>query len=66
MESTKCKRPSCGKPANVRGLCRADYQVAYRLIQLGRVTWADLEESGKVDKRNMGGLSRWFLGDKTA
>ena len=61
MTAPICKRPGCGKPAKVRGLCRTCYQMAYRLIRLGRATWAGLEDSGKVNKQNMGSLSRWFL-----
>lgn len=38
----------CGKPLYIRGLCRAEYMAAWRLVKAGKATWAELEAAGRV------------------
>ena len=38
----------CRKPAKIRGLCKADYNVAYRLVATGLTQWSLLEQMGKA------------------
>lgn len=47
-ETTKCLRPGCEEPARTRGLCRADYYIAKRLVDHKKATWADLETRGRA------------------
>lgn len=41
-----CLVTDCGRPAKSRGLCSRCVKVAYRLIQEGKTSWAELERRG--------------------
>ncbi len=48
MRSKKPKCVACKKRTDIvgRGDCSACYQVNYRLVELRRTTWAELEKKG--------------------
>ncbi len=41
-----CMTPTCDRPARSRGLCGRCLATAYRLIDRGGTTWAELECRG--------------------
>ncbi len=43
-----CMHPGCDEPINCRGHCKTHYMVAFRMVERGDTTWAELEEAGKV------------------
>lgn len=59
----KCRYPGCKRPMHARGLCRACYSQADRLVRSGRTTWAALEKKRKVSKLSgrTKGFSEWLL-----
>ena len=57
----RCRRPKCYRPAVCRGLCASDYQVAYQLVHIAKVTtWEQLERNGKADEPKRTAKA-WFL-----
>lgn len=45
----KCLYPNCeSTDRNVRGLCSNHYNMAHRLVKLGKTTWEELEKKGKT------------------
>lgn len=42
----KCLNPTCNNLAFCRGLCQADYQAAWKLVEAGQVTWDRLIAEG--------------------
>lgn len=61
MRSRVCRTPGCGNRAYSRGLCRACYQAAYRIVSEGTLSWSDLENRGKVNAAREGSPKAWFL-----
>ena len=56
----RCLRAGCKRAAEIRGLCRSDYQTAYVLVATGVTTWEQLERKGRVDERRPS-PKEWFL-----
>lgn len=56
-----CKVPRCGMAAISRGLCATHYQTAYQLIMVGKTTWEELEQRGRVDPARVATGRDWFL-----
>ena len=46
--------PCCGKPARNRGVCKATYAMARRMVRAGKVTWQELERRGVVLESRQG------------
>lgn len=57
----RCRRPGCLRDAEIRGLCRSDYQTASVLVSEGVVSWEQLEQRGKVDEPRRS-VKSWLLG----
>jgi hypothetical protein len=64
-----CIRPSCVRPAKVRGLCNTCYTAARGLIKSGATTWEKLEESDRClpagtsgRAKGQGKVQQWLLG----
>jgi hypothetical protein len=63
-----CLNPRCKNPVKSRGLCRGCYQRARELVLSHQITWAELEENGKILKKHIARRRRssrtlWLLGD---
>lgn len=41
-----CKTPGCTKEAETRGLCQQHYLAAWRAVQRGETSWAEMERLG--------------------
>ena len=65
MPKVKCNNPKCTRAPVIRGLCRACYQTAWRLVRAGKTTWESLEKRNVVSKdgRAMRGTKKWLMGD---
>lgn len=61
-----CLYPHCSSSPVTRGLCRLHYQQAYRLVQSGKTTWAQLKKEGKVTSTGTTSeeAADWFLNSK--
>ncbi len=60
---TTCTFPGCDRLARCRGLCNNHYQSAGACVRLGKITWAKLEECGKVKPPLRDKNRQYFLGD---
>lgn len=54
--ATRCLNPHCGNLAFCRGLCQADYQAAWKLVQARQVTWDQLVAAGLAAPAGRRGL----------
>jgi len=62
---TVCLVPDCFKDSHIRGLCLTHYSTARHLVKTKRVTWKELETSGRAlrpPKYRMTKAIGFFLG----
>jgi len=52
LDAVTC--PCCGKPARNRGVCKATYAMARRMVRAGKTTWQELERRGVVLQSRQG------------
>ena len=46
--------PCCGAPAKNRGVCKATYAMARRMVRAGKTNWQELERRGVVLESRQG------------
>ena len=47
--NSRCRRPGCNRPAEIRGLCESDYRGTNREINKGTFEDAELVAKGKLE-----------------
>lgn len=58
----KCLTPVCENAPWSRGLCSGCYSIAWHCVKEGKVTWLELQNSGKILPRKKAGkkVRAWF------
>ena len=61
-EPTKCLDPNCNRPAACRGICYSHYQYVTQLVRKGKLSFDELEKSGKIlpAKTRGNSAASWF------